>query len=823
MLFAGAVLALACAATGTQPAAGPEPRPSGVLVTDAVADAPVVEAPGEPQLGSGTSEDGLVIHTEPGELPRLEIANDSKELLPLEHTHVKARLTGYVAEVEVSQTYRNPSKRPIEAVYVFPLPENSAVNALRMVIGTRVVEGQIKEREAARRTYAAARAQGFTAALLEQERPNVFTQSVANIAPGEKIDVVVRYVQDLSYDAGEYEFVFPMVVGPRYMPGRALEGPSSGTGTHPDTNRVPDAARISPPYVGKGERNGHDISLELVADTTLAVADFEVPTHEVVARKPADGTLRLTLAEKDSLPNRDFVLRYRAAAPEPKASLFLAPSGGKQGFFSLVVEPPDLDIDQTVGRREVVFVVDVSGSMSGVPLAMCKRAMREALGMLRPVDTFNVITFAGSTGQAFPAPRAANAANLKRAFEVVDRMEAGGGTEMLDAVATALSPRVERGRHRYVFFMTDGYVGNESQIIASASRFVAEVERGGQRARVFSFGVGSSVNRHLIDGLARAGNGTAVVATTREDPARAVNTFFRTIDRPILEDLRLELGNLKSENLFPVGPRDLFASHPVILHGTYSGEPTGNLTVVATNAGRDVRLPVKLRNLGALEGKAPSVLGMLWARSKVTALDEVLSERGSQAVRQEIIELGERFHLVTRFTSLVAVDRSRRVSDGRPEQVVVPVEGPEGVDLDRAGGRPRKTRIQLSETSIAKDKPKSAAAAPAAPPPEPGPREEPERSRTAQEESTHQGYSANFDEAPEAPPPSAGETEEEAALEGEKTDDEVQISEPMASAARPEQKRGCGCRVVGNESSPLSLFLAAGAVLLFVLRRRGRT
>src|SRR5262245_40086101 len=291
----------------------------------------------------------IVVRTDPGELPELRLATDRKKTLPLEHTHVRARLSGFVGEVEVAQTFSNSSDEPIEVVYVFPLPENSAVDRMKMVIGPRVIEAEIQRREEARALYEQAKGEGFTAALLEEERPNVFTQSVANVAPHSKIDVVIHYVQDLTYDAGEYEFVFPMVVGPRYLPGTPVEGPQRGTGTYADTDRVPDASRVSPPYVGKGERSGHDISIEVVADAGIAVGDFEVPTHEVTARRPADGTLRLTLAEKSSIPNRDFVLRYRAVGEEPRAALFTS-SGARGKFFSLVVHPPALDVRRLVGE-----------------------------------------------------------------------------------------------------------------------------------------------------------------------------------------------------------------------------------------------------------------------------------------------------------------------------------------------------------------------------------------------------------------------------------------------------------------------------------------
>jgi len=646
----------ACSGTPQPPPTVPEapapvafaPEPPLVVATNAPPPAPAVDEP-------------LLIHTDPGELPQLELASDPSRKLTLEHTHVSAKLNGFVAEVEVTQQYTNPFPEPIEAKYVFPLPENSAVNHLRMVIADRVIEAQVKQREQAKRVYDAAKRAGHTAALLEQERPNVFTQSVANIAPKQKIDVVVRYLQDLTYDAGAYEFVFPMVVGPRYMP----------------SGRVPDAARISPPYVGEGQRSGRTVSLELVADARQMIGSFETPTHEVVARQPADGTLRLTLAEKDLIPNRDFVLRYRVAGPEPKAAMYL--SG--DGFFSLVVQPPQLDVDSLVGRRELIFVVDVSGSMSGQPLAMCQEAMRSALQRLRPVDTFNILTFAGSTRQAFESSRPANNDNIAQALRVVRDLRASGGTELGDAVQAALRPALEAGRTRYVFFMTDGYVGNESGILRLSREFSRAAEG---KSRVFGFGVGSSVNRYLIDGLSQAGNGVAVYATNREDPRRGVDRFFHYVDRAVLEHLELDFAGLRAEELFPNPLPDLFASHPVIVHGRYRGKPSGKATLRAQVNGQPVAFPIDVQ-VAPPDLDVPRLLGTLWAREKLTDLDEALT-LGNASAERDITQLGLDFHLVTRFTSLVAVDTSRQVGSGDPKLVTERLDAPEGVDVRRAGG-----------------------------------------------------------------------------------------------------------------------------------------
>src|SRR5690606_38517762 len=290
----------------------------------------------------------------------------------------------------------------------------------------------------------------------------------------------------------------PMVVGPRFMPGAAL-GESSGSGTHPNTTAVTDASRISPPYMGKGERSGHDISIEVHADAGHPIQHFRAVTHEVAARKAADGSLHLTLAEARSIPNRDFVLRYGTVTGRPQATLYVSGAGEREGFFSLVLEPPALDVEALVGRREIVFVVDVSGSMSGTPLFMCRSAMRAALERLRPFDTFNIITFAGHTTQAFPQPRPANRHNVSEALRIVSELRAGGGTFMANAIDAALAPPVERGRHRYVFFMTDGYIGNEAEIIDKSQRFVENLERQGARAKVFGFGVGSRSEEHTSE------------------------------------------------------------------------------------------------------------------------------------------------------------------------------------------------------------------------------------------------------------------------------------------------------------------------------------
>lgn len=623
------------------------------------------------------------VRTRPGEIPRLRAATDGETLeLPLKHTHYFAEVSGFVARVEVIQTYTNPLDRAIEAVYVFPLPENAAVDDMKIRVGDRVIVAEIRERRAARRVYEQARAAGHTAALLEQERPNVFTQSVANIAPGAEIDVHLRYVQPLTYDAGEYELVAPLVVGPRFIPG-APTGTRRGLGGRADTDEVPDASRITPPILGRGMRSGHDVSIEVVIEPGLPLVDLDAPTHAVEAFETDDGRVQVNLVDADAIPNRDFVLRWRVDGEAPRAAV-LTHRAGETGYFALVVQPPRLDVESLVGRREVYFVVDVSGSMWGVPLAQCKAAVRAALERLRPVDTFNVFTFAGRTGRLFDRPVPADRAGIDAALKFVDGLRAGGGTMMAGAVEAALSPDVEPGRHRYVFFLTDGYVGNEAAIFAGARDLVASIERRGRRARVFGLGVGSSVNRHLIDGLSRAGRGVPFYLGHRERPDRAIDAFFRTIDHPVLTDVKIDWGDLPVEDVEPARVPDLFATRPLLLHGRYRRPAKGTIRIRGRSAGRRLALevPVELPAVAERNG----ALASLWARARVASLEPRVWAGSDRAAVEAITALGLEHRLVTAYTSFVAVDRSRVVSDGSPRTLVQPVEAPEAVDPVRAGG-----------------------------------------------------------------------------------------------------------------------------------------
>lgn len=621
-------------------------------------------------------------YTDPGSLPELRVAGEqaASPQFPLQHTAVSANIEGDVAAVTVTQRYRNLAEQPIEVVYVFPLPENAAVDAMKFQIGERVVEAEIKERQVARRTYDHAKQHGHAAALLEQERPNVFTQSVANIPPRTELLVTVSYLQPLTFFDSGFEFVFPMVVGPRFSP--------SG---------VADAGNIQPPLFGNGERNGHDVSLSLRARAHSPITTYQVPTHDVVYEPTFDGTLSLTLSPGDRLPNRDFVLRYAVDASTSKAAL-LSYAEGKDGYLSLLITPPKGEA--STQPRELVFVVDISGSMHGVPLSMCQDAMRAALTLMRPTDTFNVITFAGYTAKLFTASQPANQANLEVAGRFVSSLQAGGGTMLGDAIKAALDTSPTTNRTRHVFFMTDGYVGNEASILADTRRYVAAHRDRGSSARVFGFGVGSSVNRFLIEGLGKEGDGLSVYATTREDPADAVNRFFHTIDRSVLEALSIDWGGLPVTDVLPTRLPDLFADKPIVVRARYDADALARAnshsqTVVrvrgtAGGVTQELPTPVRLQaNAGARSVRT------LWARERAHEFEREMWAGDNATAARGLTELGLNYGIVTRMTSLVAVDRSIRV-DGQATTVQQPGFAPEGVDREMAGGQAPITQAQGS-------------------------------------------------------------------------------------------------------------------------------
>lgn len=621
-----------------------------------------------------------------GTLQALDSTGQARGTCPLKHTDVQAAVTGSLARVTVTQEFHNPYSDKIEAVYVFPLPQNAAVDGMTMRIGERTIKGQIKRREEARAVYEAARNAGQIASLLDQERPNIFTQAVANILPGATVKVTISYVEFLKYEDGAYEFVFPMVVGPRYIPGQPLAQPNPLTA--PDTSEVPDASRITPPITPEGTRAGHDISIAVNVDTGVPLDSLKATLHEIDVERPAPNRANVRLRNQTTIPNKDFILRFDVAGQKINDAL-LAHRGNAGGFFSLLLQPPERVTAKDVTPKELVFVLDTSGSMHGFPIAKAKEMMKLALDALYPQDTFNLITFSGDTHILFPEPVAATRANLAKAQAFLETREGGGGTEMMKAIRAALDPSDKQDHLRIVCFITDGYVGNDFEIIGEVQKH--------PNARVFSFGIGNSVNRFLLDKMAEHGRGEVEYVTLQDDGSAAAKRLHERVRNPLLTDIELDWGGLPVTDVYPQRIPDLFSAKPLILTGRYTQGARGTLRMRGKLAGQPFvrELPIELPD----QQPQHDVLATLWARTRIDRLmgEDFQGLQNSNAkpdVREAITQLGLDFRLMTQFTSFVAVEETVVTEGGVPRRIDVPVEMPEGVSYEGIFGQRKEGDAQ---------------------------------------------------------------------------------------------------------------------------------
>jgi len=607
-----------------------------------------------------------------GALTVVDSSGKAQSMCPLKHTDVKAEISGFISRVVVTQHFENPFKEKIEAVYTFPLPQNAAVDDMTMIVGERTIRGKSLPREEAQAVYDAAKSSGKVASLLDQERPNIFTQSVANILPGEQIKITISYVETLQYVDGAYEFVFPMVVGPRYVPG-AQTGQRQGNGFASDTDRVPDASRITPNTPPPAMRSGHDISLDVTLDAGLIVDEINSKTHDVDIQRTDSHSARLHLRDGATIPNKDFVLRYDVAGRAIQDAL-LTHRSEKGGYFTLILQPPDRITAEDVRPKELVFVLDTSGSMQGFPIDKAKETMKLALDGLYPSDTFNLITFAGDTQILFPNPVPATKANLNKAQAFLNSRSGSGGTEMMTAIKAALEQSDDQSHIRIVCFMTDGYVGNDMEIISEVQKH--------PNARVFSFGIGSSVNRFLLDKMAEAGRGEVEYVALNDDGSAAARRFHERVRNPLLTDISIDWNNLPVADVYPQRIPDLFSAKPLILTGRFTSAGRGTIRLKGKMAGSDFvrEIPVELPETMALH----DVLAPLWARARVDNLmtqdfEGLQSGNMRAELKDTITQLGIEYRLMTQFTSFVAVEEMIVTDGGQPRRIDVPVEVPQGV------------------------------------------------------------------------------------------------------------------------------------------------
>jgi len=592
--------------------------------------------------------------------PRVLRAAESSEALSpflLTATSVRGWITGPVAHVEVTQSWENPNGEPVDGLYIFPLPETAAVTDLKLVIGQRVIRGEMRRREEARRVFEAARREGRLAGLLDQERPNIFAQRIANLLPGARIQVVISLDHEVHCEASQCEYSFPTVVGPRFIP-----------------LRQSDPGAIDPPVVAQGQTTRQHFSIDLDLEAGASIHHLESPSHAISIEKRGRGSLGISLSGKgQEILNRDFRLRWQVGGERPEVAVMAWRDPGRPadpGVFTVILQPSRDPAEEEAAPRELIFVLDCSGSMMGVPLEASKSVVRRALGSVRPQDTFQIIRFSDSASGLGATPLPATPENLRRAMAFLDSLHGEGGTKMISGIRAALAFPADPERLRIVAFLTDGYIGNEREILGEVRRRIGS-------ARLFSFGIGSSVNRYLLGGLSEEGRGEAAFLGPRETPEQMVERFVQRISTPLLTDVRITWSDLEVMDQLPEQIPDLFAGQPLILRGRYRHPGMGVVELEGISQGRRqiyrsvVTLPVAAEDHEAL--------GRLWALARIHQLERELHDGERPEAVEAITTLGLTHRLMTAYTSLVAVDSEISNWTGRSSSVSVPVEVPEDV------------------------------------------------------------------------------------------------------------------------------------------------
>ncbi len=593
-------------------------------------------------------------------------AESGLEAFPLKSTEVEATVNGVIAEVRVKQIYANEGAVPIHARYVFP-GSTRALHGMSIRIGDEVTVAKIREREAAKKEFETAKSQGKSAALLEQQRPNVFTMNVANILPMDLVVVELIYTELLVPADGVYQFVYPTVVGPRYS-SRAPEG---GAGT------VEPAAWVESPTLHEAEKPPTRFAIRVTLSTPIPLRDVHCLSHAAVVDWKRQDLAEVSLAnDSEFAGDRDFILDYRLAGEQVQSGLLLY-QGEQESFFLLMVQPPEAVRPADVPPREYIFVLDVSGSMEGFPLQTAKAVIRDLIAGLRPVDRFNVVLFAGGDRVLAGRSLEASQENIRRALRVIDGERGGGGTEIVPALKTAMQLPGDEHTSRSVVVITDGFVAAESEVFDLIAAHL-------DRTNVFSFGIGSSVNRYLVEGMAKAGLGEPFVVTEPGEAAEAARKFREYIESPVLTHLQVEFSGFDAYDVEPPAIPDLFARRPVVVFGKWRGQATGEIELAGdSGSGRYTK---RFNLAEASPSQDNAALRPLWARARLARLSDFGAGREDAQTVRQITDLGLGYSLLTRHTSFVAVLEKIRNLDPSTSCVDQTLPLPRGVTDAAVGG-----------------------------------------------------------------------------------------------------------------------------------------
>ena len=577
--------------------------------------------------------------------------------LPLKDTRVEINVSGIIADVTVLQTYRNEGSRPINARYVFPASTRAALYAMRMQIGDQVIVAKVKEREKAKAEFDEAKQAGKSASLLEQDRPNVFSMSLANIMPGDQVEIQLRYTELLVPTDGVYEVVFPTVVGPRY----SSQSQSAAKG---------EDHVVKTPHLRQGNNPTSTFHISTRISAGVPIRDLICASHQILPQWQSPSVAQLVSDDADPYQgNRDFILRYRLAGDKIASGLILY-QGEDENFFLYMAQPPVRITSADIPAREYIFVVDVSGSMDGFPLNTAKHLLQDLIGQLKPSDLFNVVLFAGDSTVLSEKSLPADGPNLDDAIRLIEQQRGSGGTELLAALQRAMTIPPHAGVSRSIVLVTDGYISGERGVFDYIREHL-------DISNVFSFGIGSSVNRYLIEGVAKAGMGEAFVVTQEEEAPAIAAKFREYIQSPVLTDIQFRASGFDIYDMQSLQVPDLFAQRPVILFGKWRGPVSGTFELRGKTGQGDYLTSL---DVAAVQpDDANQALRYLWARSRIAELSDYGSKILDADRISNITSLGLKYNLLTQYTSFIAVREVVTNTQGPAKDVNQPLPLPLGV------------------------------------------------------------------------------------------------------------------------------------------------
>lgn len=604
----------------------------------------------------------------------VETEDPSLDCFPLKETNVTVDINGMIADIHVKQTYANAGASPLNASYVFPASDDVTVHGMQMQIGNQLVTAQIKEKEEAENEYEEAKEEGKSASLLEEQRPNVFTMNVANIMPADTVSIDLHYTELITPTEGIYQFVYPTVVGPRYVSPAVDEN-----GEREEWTQTP--------YLHEGTLPDDKYDIRVSISAAVPITGIVSSSHQINVSWDENTKAVVSLADpNDYAGNRDFILDYKMTGEEISTGLMLN-TGESENFFMMMVQPPERYETEDIPPREYIFVLDISGSMRGYPLDTAKKLIGNLVSGLRETDTFNLILFAGDAYQMAEKSLPASEENIKRATRLIDHQDGSGGTELAPALKDAIAIPTDENGSRSIVVITDGYISDEEEIFEL-------IHENAGTSDFFPFGIGNGVNRYLIEGIAKTGQGEPFIVTNEEDALETAEQFKTYIQSPVMTDIAVQFEGFDVYDVEPSVLPTLFAQRPIVLLGKWRGEPTGAVTITGKTGRGDYAQTISVAEMlpSADDASASAVtlesdaLRYLWAQKKVERLTNYGLNKDNPDVKDEVTQLGLTYSMLTPYTSFIAVVETIRNPDGDATDVDQPLPLPLEVSDFALGG-----------------------------------------------------------------------------------------------------------------------------------------